>query len=184
MPKIEEETGLSLRVLSGGGPVDFHRHGIDLAIRRNDFKLDQGVEIETIGNEYMGPVMSLERAFASGSTSENYTRIRSTSRPDSWLKWGQQTQKDILSEDVEYQHHFLALEAAESGHGIAMMSLYMVARTLETARLTAPFGFVADGSKYVCISTRPIDLDSRKRAFIDWLKQTFYEYERLYLTGD
>jgi len=182
VPKIEEDTGVALRVLSGGGPVDFHRHGIDLAIRRDDFNVDQGLEIETIGSEYVGPVMSLERTFASGSEPENYTRIRSSSRPDAWMKWDEQTQKDTLSIDVEHQHHFLALEAAEHGHGIAMMSLYMVARTIDTARLTAPFGFLADGSKYICISPRPIDSDPRKRALVDWLKQRFHDYECLYVT--
>lgn len=182
VPKIEEETGVALRVLSGGGPVDFHRHGIDLAIRRDDFKLDHGLEIETIGNEYVGPVMRLDRTFAGGPEPENHTRIRSSSRPDAWLKWDEQTQKDSLSLDVEHQHHFLALEAAENGHGIAMMSLYMVVRSLEKTRLTAPFGFLADGSKYICIAPRPIDAESRKRALVDWLKQKFHEYECLYVT--
>lgn len=182
VPMIEQETGVALRVLSGGGPVDFQRHGIDLAIRRDDFNLDPGLEIETIGTEYVGPVMSLKQSFATGPEPANHTRIRSSSRPDAWLKWDEKTHKDTLSLDVEHQHHVLALEAAENGHGIAMMSLYMVVRTMQTARLTAPFGFLADGSSYICISPRPIDPDPRKRALVDWLKQKFQEYERLYIT--
>ncbi len=181
-PVIEEETGIKLKILSGGGAVDFHRHGIDLAIRRNDFDLEPDLHIETIAKEFVGPVMNLDLSFGRGSEPQNHTRIRSSSRPDAWLNWNDQTGKDTLTREVEHQHHFLALEAAENGHGIAMMSLYMVARNMENTKLTAPFGFVPDGSKYLCISTRPIDNDPRKRALVDWLKKKFHDYKSYFAT--
>lgn len=183
VPQIEEATGIQLKILSGGGAVDFHRHGIDLAIRRNDFELESDLHIETIAEEFVGPVMNLDRSFGKGVDPRNHTRIRSSSRPDAWLTWNDQTKKDTLTRDVEHQHHFLALEAAENGQGIAMMSLYMVARNMENSKLTAPFGFVPDGSKYICISTRPIDGDPRKRALVDWLKQKFHDYKSYYVTA-
>lgn len=181
-PVIEKETGIELKILSGGGAVDFHGHGIDLAIRRNDFDLDADLHIETIAKEYVGPVMNLDMSFGEGSEPQNHTRIRSASRADAWLSWHDQTKKDTLTRDVEHQHHFLALEAAENGHGIAMMSLYMVARNMECTRLTAPFGFIPDGSKYICISTRPIDADPRKRALVDWLKRKLDDYRSYFAT--
>jgi DNA-binding transcriptional LysR family regulator len=182
-PVIEEETGIQLKILSGGGAVDFHGHGIDLAIRRNDFDLEPDRHIETIAKEYVGPVMNMDLSFGKGSEPQNHTRIRSASRPDAWLRWNDQTRKDTLTREIEHQHHFLALEAAENGHGIAMMSLYMVARNMENTRLTAPFGFIPDGSKYICISTRPIDNDPRKRAVVDWLTKKFHDYKSYFATG-
>lgn len=184
VPEIELDIGVSLKILSGGGPVDFHRHGIDVAIRRNDFHVAPNLFIQTLANEYVGPVMRSDRSFGVGSDPRNFVRIRSTTRPDAWLHWHEQTAADTLKTDIEHQHHFLALEAAESGHGIALMSLYMVGRTLGQSGLSAPLGFIPDGSKYICISRTPIDADGRKQALVDWLKGKFDEYRIKYANGE
>lgn len=181
-PQIEAETGVSLKVLSGGGEVDFHRYGIDIAIRRNDFPIDRGLSVETIGSEYMGPVLHSDLDFATGSSPASFTRIHALTRKGAWTHWyGNQSIAEkvpgILKYDTEHQHHFMALEAAENGHGIAMMSLYMVARNLQQARLKAPLGFVRDGSEYICLSRAPFSDDPRKLALISWFRSLFSSYE-------
>lgn len=180
-PNIEAETGVSLRILSGGGPVDFQHYGIDLAIRRNDFDFQPDIDTFTLGPELMGPVARSDIAFAMGERAESYTRIHASTRPGAWRRWAKTGDEHTESDnrfqaDIEHQHHFLALEAAESGHGIAMMSVYMVARTLELSRLWAPRGFIADGSEYICLSRSPIANDPRKTAVAEWLRRKFSEY--------
>jgi len=56
----------------------------------------------------------------------------------------------------------LALEAAEPGQKAAMMSIHMAFRLLAMNKLSAPFGFTADGSKYIALSANTIELDQRK----------------------
>ena len=55
----------------GGGPVEFRRDRIDLAIRRLDFALPEAWHVQRLFPEKVGPVMSPQLApvFASGSTS-------------------------------------------------------------------------------------------------------------------
>lgn len=176
-PQIEAETGVSLKVLSGGGKVDFHRYGIDLAIRRNDFPIDNGLSVETIGQEYMGPVLHSDLDFASGSDPASFTRIHALTRKGAWTQWSKNCSiANKLQHDTEHQHHFLALEAAENGQGIAMMSLYMVARSLQQSRLKAPLGFARDGSDYICLSRSPFSDDPRKLVLISWFKSLFSSY--------
>jgi len=45
----------------------------------------------------------------------------------------------------------------------------MVAKQLEGQQLMAPYGFLADGSDYVCLSLRPIEQDQRKLLVCEWL---------------
>lgn len=176
--EIEAETGVSLKILSGGGPVDFHQYGIDLAIRRNDFGFDTDIDTALLGPELMGPVSRSDVEFLKGDTEASFTRIHASTRSGAWQAWSQFNEKtgadyEILRHDIEHQHHFLALEAVDSGHGIAMMSLYMVARNLELSRLSAPRGFIPDGSQYICLSRARINDDPRKAALVDWLQRKF-----------
>jgi DNA-binding transcriptional LysR family regulator len=72
--------------------------------------------------------------------------------------------------DVSYEHHYLAIQAAEAGQGLAMASLHMVARDLRLGRLKAPYGFIGDGTKYIALSPSKLESDPRKDAFVHWLR--------------
>jgi len=48
-----------------------------------------------------------------------------------------------------------------------------VAKQLEEQQLMTPYGFLADGSDYVCLSLRPIEQDQRKLLVCEWLRQKF-----------
>ena len=167
VPQIFADTGVEVRVLSGGGAIDFRRDHVDLAIRRNDFTIDENLYVQTLGAEYVGPVVAPHVA---NNAPENKVRIHSKTRPNAWLDWQEQTKKTAFRQDIHHQHHFLALEAAESGQGVALMSVHMVARSLQQGKLVAPYGFIADGSKYVSLSPSPIELDDRKVKFCRWFQ--------------
>ncbi|WP_018689307.1 LysR family transcriptional regulator [Ahrensia kielensis] len=175
LPQILSEAMVEVRVLSGGGAIDFRRDHVDIAIRRNDFPIDDRLHIQTLGSEQVGPVISPSLDFCKGSKPESFVRIHANTRPDAWLNWQEQANHNSFKKDLYYEHHFLALEAAESGQGAALMSLHMVAQSLEQGRLVAPVGFIKDGSKYVCLSASPIELDDRKIRFINWFKAKLSE---------
>ncbi len=181
VPQIEAETGVPLRILSAGGTVDFHHFGIDLAIRRNDFAIDKDLDCIVIGEEMMGPVIRCGIPFCKDADPASYTRLHASTRQGAWSQWASANNANYQSNnlfinDIEYQHHFLALEATQSGQGIAMMSIYMVARNLETSKLEAPKGFTKDGSDYVCLSRKSIKSDPRKQAVVTWLQKKFAYY--------
>jgi DNA-binding transcriptional LysR family regulator len=169
---IEQQTGIAIQVLSAGGPINLRRDHADLAIRRNDFNIAQGLDVFPLGDEYVGPVITLETTDVNEMTKSNTTRIHSQTRPHAWDNW-QSNHPHSFTEDVYHERHFLALEAAESGQGAAMMSIHMVSRLLEMNKLSAPFGFTADGSKYIVLSANAIALDERKLRICQWLQQRF-----------
>jgi DNA-binding transcriptional LysR family regulator len=47
---------LQLHLVAAGGPVDFARSGVDLAIRRDDFHWDRQLHSQKICDEWIGPV--------------------------------------------------------------------------------------------------------------------------------
>ena len=177
--EIEQQTGVNIQVLSAGGPLNFRRDPADIAIRRNDFELSDELHIFTIGQEYVGPVLDSQLKNTAAADGAKTTRIHSQTRSDAWLNWQEQTQCNAFNQDIYHQRHFLALEAAESGQGAALMSIHMVSRLLQQQKLYAPFGFVADGSKYLCLSARPFELDDRKLRICQWLRDKFSQNEQL-----
>jgi len=181
VPQIERETGISVRILSGGGPIDFRNQSVDLAIRRNDFPIPENIFKKTLCKEYMGPITTREFFESSNRNSDRrpFVKIHSMTRPHAWSDWQERTGIGGFDGDISYQHHFLALEAAESGQGMAMMSIHMVARLLENDNVVAPFGFSFDHSRYVCLSDRPFETDPRRRAVFEWLEERFNANERL-----
>jgi DNA-binding transcriptional LysR family regulator len=55
---LRHETGLDVRFLAAGGPIDFRRDHVDLAIRRNDFTIGADLFSVELAEEWMGPVMA------------------------------------------------------------------------------------------------------------------------------
>jgi DNA-binding transcriptional LysR family regulator len=55
------------------------------------------------------------------------------------------------------EHFYLTLRAAAAGIGVAIASEAMVLDDLASGTLVAPFGFVADGTRYLILSDRPLE---------------------------
>ena len=173
VPQIARETGVEVNVLSGGGPPDFQNRWIDFAVRRADFEIGESLFQFPLGPELVGPVLHPSLSYAVGEAPESYTRIHAETRPRAWEHWSRDNVEPSTHRDVRYQRHFLALEAAESGHGIALASVYMAARPISRGLLNAPFGFRPDGTEYVGISRSPFDTDPKKKRIAEWLRQRF-----------
>lgn len=167
MVDLEQETGIAVRVLAAGGPVDFVAQGFDLALRRQDFPLPAGVEALPLVEERMGPVIAPSLADAALS---DLPRLHSRTRPDAWKAWTRGHKARFSGTDIQYQHFYLTLQAALAGQGVAMASVHMVATALEQGRLIAPHGFSPDGTQYVMLRPAGRASDRRVEALVEWLR--------------
>jgi LysR family transcriptional regulator, glycine cleavage system transcriptional activator len=163
---------ITIHVQAAGGPVNLDRNGIDLAIRRSDFTWATDVHAETIVEERVGPVCAPQHT-RERTQQELLTmpRIHSTTRLDAWDRWA--VDEGVLlpnSPSHTFEHFYLSLEAATAGLGIAIGPEPLVIDAVRSGRLVAPFGFRANGFRYVLLSRTPARTDIRRAKFLAWLR--------------
>ncbi|AOM40036.1 hypothetical protein [Xenorhabdus hominickii] len=85
--------------------------------------------------------------------------------------------KQIIPKQNEhwFEHFYILLEAVMAGHGVGISSIYMIEQELNAKRISAPYGFIPDGSAYYLISPNTFDANTPQAIFLDWLKKTFHE---------
>ena len=150
-----------LHLSVGGGPVEFRRDRIDLAIRRLDFSLPDNWGVRHLFEERVGPVMT--QAVLPAFNHGKYVALGSRTRPDAWSHWLAGHPDVPQPVDVRfYDHHSLIVEAASAGLGVALSPLVLAIDDIERGRLFAPMGFEHDGSHYGLIWTGELgDVDGR-----------------------
>ncbi|MFC4485636.1 LysR substrate-binding domain-containing protein [Cupriavidus campinensis] len=165
---------IALHLMAAGGPIDFRKSGVDVALRRNDFPFDTRWHTRELAQECVGPVCRPDLATADPAA---VTRLHTRTRPDAWQRWQQFEAGEkagpavqIGRSDQWYEHFYLSLQAASAGLGWAMASRLMAADELADGRLAAPLGFVADGSSYYLIAPAPFAQDARLAALHGWLR--------------
>jgi DNA-binding transcriptional LysR family regulator len=164
---LKAETGLDVRVLAAGGPVDFRRQQVDVAIRRSDFAVPAGVIAVPLAPELMGPVTAPTKGYSALHT---LPLLHSETRPHAWQSWLDQTGAALSNAEAQYEHFYLAVQAAAAGQGLAIASIHMVAGSLHAGALRAPLGFKRDGSHYHALL--PVGaLDDRRRDLIAWIER-------------
>lgn len=162
---------LQVQLLTAGGPIDFARSGVDLAIRRDDFHWDETVHGVTLCEEWIGPVCVPSSRPASDHL-RGACMLRSKTRPqawDNWLRLADMTTVQVSR--VDYEHFYLCIQAALAGQGIAMASFLMVQDELKSGQLIAPFGFIRDGSSYCLLSPQPFEQSTNAMVFREWITQ-------------
>ncbi|CAN7509372.1 LysR family transcriptional regulator [Acidovorax sp. LjRoot118] len=146
-----------LRLVSAGGVVHFERDGIDLAIRRNDFALADGVVAEPFVHEHIGPVCRPDVAANLGSQGAALQGVllHTATRPGAWDSWAALAHTPLQpTRAIRFEHFYQSLQAAVAGAGVAIGPLALVADDLASGVLCAPRGFVADGSCYQLMAPR------------------------------
>jgi LysR family transcriptional regulator, glycine cleavage system transcriptional activator len=161
-----------IHVQAAGGPVSLDRDRIDCAIRRSDFTWAPDVHAETIVEERVGPVCAPQHV-EEHSLQQLLTlpRVHSATRLDAWDRWA--ADKGILlpaAPSRTFEHFYLSLEAATAGLGVAIGPEPLVIDAVRSGRLVAPFGFKANGFRYVLLSRTQVRADVRKAKFLDWLR--------------
>jgi DNA-binding transcriptional LysR family regulator len=161
---------IALHLSVGGGPVEFQRDRINLAIRRLDFGIPDAWQVQRLFSERVGPVLSpqLVPAFERGE----YIALGSKTRPNAWAHWLERHPSVPRPSEIRYfDHHFLIVEAASAGLGVALSPLVLVIDDLDKKRLVGPLGFDVDGSHYGLIWRDKADLVGPGLAVADWLHE-------------
>lgn len=166
---------IEVHVLAAGGPVNFDRSHIDLALRRSDFSWSPKLFMETVVEERVGPVCAPGLLASNGNDILSLPRIHSATRRDAWARYI--ADKRIADPDPPgsqvFEHFYLSIEAAIAGLGAAIGPEPLVADAVRSGQLVAPRGFSTNGYSYILLSRVPFDGDSRKRTFLSWLRQQF-----------
>lgn len=161
---------ITVHLIAAGGVIDFAKTGIDLALRRNDFKWNNDIYAEEVCREKMGVVLRPNLDWQ--NQPNDIALLSPASRPSVWSQWQQQMGSfQQITRQVSYEHFYLCIQAAISGQGVAVASFLMVEDELQSGQLLAPQGFIEDGSAYYLLAPKVPINGSALALFIDWLKQ-------------
>ena len=161
--------GVVVHLSVGGGHVEFRRDRIDLAIRRLDFPVPSQWHVQTLFAEKVGPVASpqLAASFNAGV----YIALGSKTRPDAWSQWLSTHPSFRRPTEIRYyDHHFLMVEAAAAGLGVALSPQVLVTDDIHRQRLVAPVGFDTDGTHYGLMWFGNAELAPRSASLAHWLQ--------------
>ncbi|WCM53261.1 LysR family transcriptional regulator [Pseudomonas sp. WJP1] len=167
--------GMDIHLVAGGGLFSFD-HGIDLAIRRDDFPRPPGYHAETLFPEKVGPVCRPEKADQWFDKNSKCLRssaplLQTNSRPAAWQEWA--SAKGLPTPAVEmqsFEHFYFSIQAAVAGLGVAIGPWHLVRDEIQSGMLAAPLGFVEDGSRYCLLSPSPPKPGSLEMDLLDWLQ--------------
>ena len=167
--------GFDLILHTGGGRVDFNRHQIDLAIRRDDFDWGDTVHSLKLADEYM-LVLEADQTDISAEIPQKLYLSSSRSDWDVRLKQNLALGRLLKNHQrIELDHFYLCLEACIAGMGRSVMSCYMVEKEINFNRLKVVYPAFQDGSAYYALSNRPLDEDARTAIVLAWLQSQFQQ---------
>jgi len=187
---------IDIRVQTSTGPADFERDEVDVAIRLGampgeTYDPDQpqvphelvrnwhGVHATHLWDEVLIPVLSKKllsqsKPLNTPADLKHYRLLHVALRPTAWSDWFRcaKTPYPKRASTMEFGHFFMALEAARSGHGVALAP---------TIFLDSPFGSNGDlvtplpaakrsaGAYYFLCRERD-ENDRTIRSFLNWLR--------------
>ncbi|MDD9340507.1 MAG: LysR substrate-binding domain-containing protein [Providencia heimbachae] len=165
---------ITVHLIAAGGAIDFTKTGVDLALRRNDFKWDENIYAREVCSENMGLVQPPENKHT-----DNINKailLTSASRANAWETWEKRTGM-LLSKNkkITYEHFYLCIQAALAGQGIALASFLMVADEIQSKQLMAPKGFIDDGSAYYLLAAKTPKPKSAVSILMEWLMERMNE---------
>ena len=167
--------GLDIHLVAGGGIFSFD-HGIDLAIRRDDFPRPSDYHAETLFPEKIGPVCRPEKVDQWFGKSRKCLRssaplLQTNSRPTAWQEWA--TAKGLPAPAMEmqsFEHFYFSIQAAVAGLGVTIGPWHLVHDDIQSGVLAAPLGFIEDGSRYCLLSPTPPQPGSLEMDLLNWLQ--------------
>ncbi|WP_394835479.1 LysR substrate-binding domain-containing protein [Pendulispora rubella] len=161
-----------VHIESSGGPIDFARTGVDLAIRRQDFPIAPGLACEPLMDEWLGPVCSptYAKKLRGKHGLDAVTLLHTRTRPHAFRDWAKAASLRLRPKrQLTFDHFSLSLQSATAGLGLAIGPSPLVADALQTGQLVAPFGFVRGDVGYVLLGPSHGETDPRLHVLRDWL---------------
>lgn len=143
----QDNPEIEVRLNINYGAVDFVRDEVSMAIRVNTYRAPEGVTVKPLLCEDVGPICHPDYVHRLKLRKpEDLTRahiLGSLTRPDAWSEWLTAVGRPDLSLEAHenYEHHYLLIQAASHGLGVAIAPRILVADEIERGRLIAPLGF-------------------------------------------
>ncbi len=163
-----------VHLVAGGGAFSFS-DGIDLAIRRDDFTWPASTHSDVLFPERIGPVCRtelLKRWFTpQNELQASAPLLHTRTRPNAWRTWSQisSTALPAQAKPQMYEHFYFSLQAAVAGLGVAMAPRELVSDDLRSGVLSAPLGFVEDGSCYCLLAPAKPTKGTVHALLLNWL---------------
>jgi DNA-binding transcriptional LysR family regulator len=168
---------LRLHLSAGEGDLDPRRPGLDALLVFAEPPWPADMQVFELASERIGPVMSprfagyerLKAAPAGALLNESV--LHTTSRPQAWPVWAQQSglNAGALKFGQGFEHLYYLLEAAVAGLGVAIAPEPLVIEDLKAGRLVAPWGF-SETPAQLALWLPKRAADGRARQLAHWLK--------------
>lgn len=146
--------GVDMNILATDDPVDLGAGAADLAIRYGGGQF-AGLTAELLIADRFAPVASPRLGIARTSDLKTATLLhfdwrRSDPANPTWPRWlaAARTRGVDAHAGLRFSDESHAIQAAVAGHGIALLSLTLVADELAAGTLTVPFGPQMRGKSY------------------------------------
>lgn len=167
---------LNIHLVAGGGAFSFD-HGIDLAIRRDDFPRPAHYCAEELFRERVAPVCRPDRVCewfaADGELIAAAPKLLTRTRLNAWQEWAAAAGRSMPTVDGQcFEHFYFSLQAAVAGLGVAIGPWHLVQDDIQNGVLVAPSGFVEDGSRYCLLSPAALEPDSVEMELLQWLRSS------------
>lgn len=154
----------------GGGPIEPTARRNVLALRRLDFPIPDSWSVEPLWHERVGPVVA--PPLCEGFRNGDYVALGTRTRPDAWPGWlAAHPEVPRPRETRMLDHHFLMVEAACGGLGVALSPRVMAVDDVDRGRLAAPYGFDPDGTRYGVLTAGHDSPSRNARLLCDWLAE-------------
>ena len=161
---------VELHLSVGGGTLDFKKDRVTLAIRRLDFPIDPSWTVHSLMKETIGPVMKPEMQVH--FINNNYIPLGALTRPNAWQDWYKDHLNSPRPRETRFlDHHFLMVESAANGLGIALCPYVLAMDDIKRGRLIAPMGFSEDGSEYGLIYPTDLPMTEHLELIKHWLSE-------------
>lgn len=168
--------GIALDVsISDRVPV-FADTGIDCAVVSSEQKVGHHDETILFPEELQivcAPSLVKNGPIASVGDTNEYTLLHTSTRHELWSKWRQQygvSSRQDSDRDLVFQDFYIAIAAAVSGIGLALVPSFLVAEELATKQLIAPLDApVVSGRNYRLIIASRKENAPAITAFKQWM---------------
>ena len=160
------------------GPRRLEDHEIDVLVSYDRLRGDIGhPDSRSLGDGAYGPVCAPDYPIEHlpGTPGQNAAvpaRLTQPGARGAWAAWEALADARInAAREIEHPHHFLALEAAAAGLGVALAERRLVAGDLAAGRLVAPFGFVTVKDGFQAVVTARARNRRSTGALLAWMRE-------------
>ena len=161
---------IEVRLSASSQPINPARDSFDVAIRAARGPWPDGMEVLTLFDEQIGPVVAPSLVQSVAEDLSAVPLLHSSTRRHAWADWSRQSGVAVNDRHgTSYEHFYFMLEAASAGLGVCIAPWPLVADDVRAGILVAPLGFIPNGQSYVAL--RRSRQHKKSALFCAWLAE-------------